>query len=357
MSDGLKNVRHRREDALSRLDTAGVGSLLAEYYRRQGYRVDAIETQLSDSAEAGDADAGIDLRLQRDDTRLLVRCVHWNDKQVPHQRVRTWQDILAYQEVDGSIFATSGEFTASAIRTASLSKTLRLVDGGELRKMLMPLLDGGAGDVEDATAVEASAFADHDAALLPLPIAASATAADIDAEAERESEDVAVSNAAKATVRNAEPESSGARVQRGPAATATAASTSKFSKRSVWERGSRPATNTSIMVASVLLTLIVLTIVFRHRLDPYLGDPPRPVVKKPRNESPLAGTDYKTDVFAPAIRARDEPVGDKPKPLRPEIKRVDSPQTTPDEAIKVIERSTPEIWTEEQRRKSAAANK
>jgi hypothetical protein len=100
---------------------------------------------------------------------------------------------------------------------------------------------------------------------------------------------------------------------------------------------------------------MILTIVFRHRLDPYLGDTPRPATAPPRNESPLAGTDYKSDVFDPAIRAQDEPAGEKPKPKRPDPPRSDANQPSPDEAIRVIERTTPEM--NEQRAKKAPPEK
>jgi hypothetical protein len=343
MSDGLKNVRKRHDDALSRLDGERLRALLAEYYRRQGYRVDAVEAGAP--ASAGDsAGPEFDLRLHREDSRLLVRCLHWTDKQVPHQCVRPWLDALAYEDVNGSIFATSGEFTPSAIRTASLSKTLRLVDGDELRKMLLPLLDVGFD--ADIPTDEVGAFADMDffpeaSPTHASPIVASRAQADaamVDAAMVEDRKD----SVALATDENVE--------------TLADASAHRQTKRAVlWERGSRPASNMSIAVAGVLLTLIVLTIVFRDRLDPYLGEPQPQVAAPKRNESPLAGTDYKSDVFDPAIRAQDEPVGEKPKPKRPDPPRAHTNQPTPDEAIRVIERTTPEMH--EQPTKKAPSEK
>jgi Restriction endonuclease len=365
MNDGLKSVRNRHDDAVSRLDGEQVRALLAEYYRQQGYRVGSFDVAATvDSGAAAAAGPELGLRLHREDSHLLVRCLHWNDKQVPHQRMRAWQDVLEAEPADGSIFVTSGEFTPSAIRTASLSKTLRLVDGIELRKMLMPLLNEGEHQAEgDAPFVDVSAFAEDIAAS---PSFRSPVAADVEAEAAVSPPGFeAPANLAQALESHADDtiESQGkAQVEPGSktktsktiAAPRSGESLQERLKRMMWERGSRPASNMSIAVAIVLLSLTVLTIVFRDRLDPYLGDSKPPAAATPRNESPLAGTDYKSDVFDPAIRAQDEPVVQAPKPRRPINGQSQSSQPSPDEAIKVIERNTPEMWNEQQRRRAAA---
>ncbi len=376
MNDGLKSVRNRRDDAVSGLDLERLRALLAEYYRRQGYRVDAFEAAAADRAD----DACIDLQLQRDDSRLLVRCMHWNEKQVPHLRVRAWEDVLAGAHADGAILATSGEFTASAVRTASVSKTMRLVDGTELRKMLVPILNADTGSDEASEVAEDRAFLDFDAEALTVPIAAPTTVlsptppvmADAVADADRGSDSsfAAEPEPADAAARSAtgqpapEPDLFAseqlasehfASDRREHDSSGIAAHTLK---KRFWERGHRPASSLSFAVASVLLTLIVLTIVFRDRLDPYLGDPPRPVVKAPKNESPLAGTDYKSDVFAPVVppqQADATPPKQQPKPQRPASSVGEPPKA--EEAIRVIAPSTPEMWPEEQRRRAAAAER
>jgi hypothetical protein len=371
MNDGLKSVRNRRDDAMSRLDLEQLRALLAEYYRRQGYRVDAFETAATDSEADRADDASIDLQLQRDDSRLLVRCMHWNDKQVPHLRVRAWEGVLADANANGAILATSGEYTASAIRTASISKTMRLVDGAELRKMLMPILN------ENTDSVEERAFADFDVELPLAPIAAPKTVTSkpplmtaVVADAERDSdasfapesesnrtEDLANATAEAHPLGPDQLESDqleDERLAHDPSELPTSAPKKRFA----WERGHRPASTLSFAVASVLLTLIVLTIVFRHRLDPYLGDTPRPVAKAPKNESPLAGTDYKSDVFAPVIPAQQDDATtpkQRPKPQRPTSSIGEPPKG--EEAIKVIAPSTPEMWPEEQRRRAAASER
>jgi hypothetical protein len=347
MSDGLKDVRNRYDDALSRLDVEGLRALLAEYYRLQGYRVDAIESPEHAGADQASAGGEFALRLHREDSGLLVRCLHWNEKQVPHQRVRDWLDAMAYEAAEGSIFATSGEYTPSAIRTASQSKTLRLVDGVELRKMLMPLVEGrqAPGVEADVAFVDIETFSTTDTAT-PTPDTAwfqndTQEHATVDAQLE------SLSTHTPATTAPHDPS-----VGREPAPQ-TSESPRAVIQRLMWERGSRPASNMSILVATVLLSLIVLTIVFRDRLDPYLGDFTPEVVSTPRSTSPLDGTDYKSDVFDPAIRAQDEPKAQMPKPRAPVNNRPESSQPSPDEAIKVIERSTPEIASDEPPRKAA----
>ena len=65
---GLKNVRNRRDDALSRVRWDQFESLLAVYFRGQGYEVDHCGTGGGDTR----FDGGIDLRLRRPGEYVLV---------------------------------------------------------------------------------------------------------------------------------------------------------------------------------------------------------------------------------------------------------------------------------------------
>jgi len=60
--NGLKNVRNRHNDALSRVDWRKLEFLLADYYRRQGYQVEHNGT----AATGARFDGGIDLKLRKD---------------------------------------------------------------------------------------------------------------------------------------------------------------------------------------------------------------------------------------------------------------------------------------------------
>ena len=68
MARGLKVVRHRRDDALSRIRWDELESLLADYYQGQGFDVEHVGTGGSKAR----FDGGIDLKLRKDDAYLLA---------------------------------------------------------------------------------------------------------------------------------------------------------------------------------------------------------------------------------------------------------------------------------------------
>lgn len=132
---GLKNVRTRRTDALTQVPWDQLESLLAVYYRGQGYAVDTCGT----GASGARFDGGIDLKLRKDDSYILVQCKHWNAKQVPHNDVHQLIGVMVNEGATGAILVTSGEFTRAAIEAATKQGHVQLVDGDDLRAMLGPL--------------------------------------------------------------------------------------------------------------------------------------------------------------------------------------------------------------------------
>jgi len=263
--------RDPRGDALSRLDPRRLEALLAAYYRGHGYRVVAIPVS------SGADDSDILLKLYRDDAFSLLQCKHGIDKPVPQNVVSALIDVAADQRAEGAILATSGEFTPSAARAAAQAKTMRLVDGAELRKMLRPLLteeDGALGDDAFAeSSAESSAFVDADAAspFASPPTSRAMPTADA-SESSRRAES-GTSSAAAAPPFDVERD--------GPIAAAKRRATSP----SLMTRLNRPASAGPIGVAAVLLSMIVLTIVFRDRLDPYkyligMREPPPPTARR-----------------------------------------------------------------------------
>lgn len=132
---GLKNVRQRRDDALTRVGWDQLELLLAAYYRGQGYAVEHVGTAGSVSRY----DGGIDLKLRRGDEYVVVQCKHWNAKQVPHNDVHQLLGVMLSEAATGAIFVTSGEFSAYAVESAARSGRVQLVDGEALRAMLGPL--------------------------------------------------------------------------------------------------------------------------------------------------------------------------------------------------------------------------
>ena len=130
--DGLKNNRHRHDDALTRIGHREFERLLGTYYRGQGWQVEYTGT----GSTAQRFDGGVDLVLRRDDEVVLVQCKHWNVKQVPHNPVHELLGIMVNRGATGAILVTSGEFTRAAMEAATRNGHVQLVDGHDLRDML-----------------------------------------------------------------------------------------------------------------------------------------------------------------------------------------------------------------------------
>jgi|SRR6478672_5692452 len=160
--NGLKNVRHRRTDALTQVRWDQLESLLAVYYRGQGYSVDHCGT----GASGTQFDGGIDLKLRKDDAYVLVQCKHWNAKQVPHNDVHQLIGLMVNEGATGAILVTSGEFTRAAIEAATKQGHVQLVDGNDLRATLGPFPDAphlftGAGGSRSVVAGAASTIGER----------------------------------------------------------------------------------------------------------------------------------------------------------------------------------------------------
>ncbi|MFZ2236796.1 MAG: restriction endonuclease [Dokdonella sp.] len=127
-----KRNRKRWDDWLSRLEPTRFESLLAEYFREQGYRVDHVGAEASRQRY----DGGIDLKLYKDDAYIVVQCKNWNANLVPHNPVHELLGVMLTQRASGAMVVTSGEFTAHAITSAAEDRRMRLIDGVELRRLL-----------------------------------------------------------------------------------------------------------------------------------------------------------------------------------------------------------------------------
>jgi restriction system protein len=115
MVRGLKLVRRRRDDALTRIGWDRLETLLAEHYRREGYAVEHVGT----GGSRRRFDGGIDLKLRRADEYILVQSKHWNAYQVTHNAVHELLGIMVNQSATGAILVTSGEFTRAAAEAAN----------------------------------------------------------------------------------------------------------------------------------------------------------------------------------------------------------------------------------------------
>jgi restriction system protein len=133
----MQSVRHRHDDALSRVTWGAFEHMVAEHFRRQGYRVE--HTGNGDGRNL--TDGGIDLKLHREQELIVVQCKHWNSFQVPHNDLHQLIGVMHTVEATGAIVITSGEFTTSAIEAAAKFRHIRLIDGKTIRAMLGPVAE------------------------------------------------------------------------------------------------------------------------------------------------------------------------------------------------------------------------
>ena len=136
MASGLKAVRNRRDDALSRVRWDALESLLADHYRGEGYEVEHVGTGNTKTR----FDGGIDLKLRKDDAYILVQSKHWNAYKVTHNAVHELLGLMVNEGATGAILVTSGEFTKAAIEASARQGHVQLIDGDGLRVMLGPVV-------------------------------------------------------------------------------------------------------------------------------------------------------------------------------------------------------------------------
>ncbi|KXJ60388.1 MAG: hypothetical protein AXW14_12585 [Alteromonas sp. Nap_26] len=115
--DSQRNIQTVRD-----LHWRNFEELMAEAYRRQGYRV----------TEGGfGADGGIDLELRKDNQLTLVQCKQWKTQKVGVNVVREMFGVLTAHQANHFIIISSGTFTQQAIDFAA-GKPIELIDGPKL---------------------------------------------------------------------------------------------------------------------------------------------------------------------------------------------------------------------------------
>lgn len=129
---GYRPNRKRVDDWLSRLKPTAFETLLADYFRDKGYRVEHVGAQ----ARGQRFDGGIDLKLHRDNDYIIVQCKNWKASQVTHNAMHELLGVMLTQRATGAVVVTSGEFSAHAITSAAEDRRMRLIDGVELRRLL-----------------------------------------------------------------------------------------------------------------------------------------------------------------------------------------------------------------------------
>jgi restriction system protein len=116
-------------DSIKALSWKAFEELVAEAYRRQGYRV--IENGYG-------PDGGIDVKLVKDNKVTLVQCKQWRSKNVGVSVIREMFGVLTAQQAYKVIVICCGGFTADSVAFAN-DKPIELVGGTELLAMVKNL--------------------------------------------------------------------------------------------------------------------------------------------------------------------------------------------------------------------------
>jgi hypothetical protein len=143
----LKRNTIQWDDALARVEPIAFVELLADYYLREGYRVERAGAEAREQGLEG----AVDLRLHRGNEHIVVQCKHWRACQVPHDDVLTLLGIASSEGATGAILVITGEFTAAALRAAR-NERIRLIDGRMIRALLDPIAVLQAAHASDARA-------------------------------------------------------------------------------------------------------------------------------------------------------------------------------------------------------------
>ena len=118
--------KQRNINTIRALHWRNFEELVAEAYRRQGYKV----------TEGGyGADGGIDLVLRTSDEVILVQCKQWKAQKVGVSVVREMFGVLTASNASRVFIICSGRFTKQAIDFAS-SKPISLMGADELLSLI-----------------------------------------------------------------------------------------------------------------------------------------------------------------------------------------------------------------------------
>lgn len=101
--------------------------LVAEAYRKQGYRV--LEN------DSLGPDGGVDLVLHKNGNKYLVQCKQWRNAKVGVNVVREMYGLMHANNANAAIIITTGIFTQEA-RNFAEDKTIDLVEGDQVAKLI-----------------------------------------------------------------------------------------------------------------------------------------------------------------------------------------------------------------------------
>lgn len=114
-------------DALEKMSWREFEGLVAETFRRQGYRV--VE-------RGGDGpDGGVDVELHMGSDKYLVQCKQWKSQKVGVATVRELYGVMTAKRAVGAFVVASGTFTDEAKSFAD-GRAIKLFDARKLRSMI-----------------------------------------------------------------------------------------------------------------------------------------------------------------------------------------------------------------------------
>lgn len=117
----------RSSNALEKMSWREFEGLVAETFRRQGYRV--VEC-------GGDGpDGGVDLELYQGNDKYLVQCKQWKSSKVGVAIVRELFGVMSAEHAVGGFVVASGDFTEEA-RAFAEGRSIRLIDARRLRTLI-----------------------------------------------------------------------------------------------------------------------------------------------------------------------------------------------------------------------------
>jgi restriction system protein len=128
------NARRKRKlldtqsnlDSIKALSWKAFEELVAEAFRRQGYRV--IENGFG-------PDGGVDIKLIKGEFVTLVQCKQWRSRNVGVSVAREMFGVMTAEQAEQVIIICCGGFTADAIAFAD-GKPIQLIGGTELLTMV-----------------------------------------------------------------------------------------------------------------------------------------------------------------------------------------------------------------------------
>lgn len=118
---------NRDLDSIRALSWRDFEQLVAEAYRRQGYRV-------RENLTAG-PDGGVDVVLEKDGQLHLVQCKQWKSRKVGVSVVREMFGVMMAQNAASVSVITSGMFTQEA-KSFAQAKPIDLIDGPQLARLV-----------------------------------------------------------------------------------------------------------------------------------------------------------------------------------------------------------------------------